>query len=55
MNALGLAVVVLAGLLVLDVLLECWRIGAGVQRRRDRERAEASMRRTVDRTGGPRP
>lgn len=50
-----LVLVVLAGALVLDVVLELWRDGAGVERRRELERNRAAMRRTIDRTGGPRP
>lgn len=52
---IGLVVALLAGALVLDVVLELWRDGAGVARRRELERDRAAMRRTLERTGGRRP
>lgn len=50
-----LVLVILAGVLILDVVLELWRVGAGVERRRQRDRDRAAIRRTLDRTGGRRP
>jgi hypothetical protein len=49
-----LVLVLLAGALVLDVVLELWRDGYGVQRRRELERDRVAMLRTLDRTGGRR-
>lgn len=49
-----LVLLLLAGALVLDVVLELWRTGAGVARRRELDRDRAAMRRTIDRTGGRR-
>lgn len=52
---IALAVVVVAGALVLDVALDVWRRADGVRRVRERDRNRVAMRRTIDRTGGPRP
>lgn len=52
---LQLVVVVLAGVVILDVALDCWRQVDGVRRRRQLERDRVAMRRTLERTGGPRP
>lgn len=53
MTALVLAV--LSGLLILDVVLDHFCSYTARQARRDRDRARVAMRRTIDRTGGPRP
>ena len=45
-----LVLALLAGLLVLDVVLEWWRRSDGVKRMRQRERDLVAMRRTLDRT-----
>ncbi len=50
-----LVVAILAGALVLDVLLDCWRSFEAVERRRQRDRNRADMLRALDRTGGRRP
>lgn len=47
---IGLVLAVIAGLLVVDVLLEVWQRVEGVRRWREYERDYADMRRTLDRT-----
>jgi hypothetical protein len=44
----------LAGLLILDAVLDARRSHESTRRRRERERNRAEMLRTIDRTGGRR-
>lgn len=50
----GLVLVVLAGLLILDVVLDAFCSHEARQRRAERDRNARAMRRTLDRTGGHR-
>ena len=51
---LEVVLAVLAGVLIIDVVLDLWRQLEGVQRRRQLDRDRAEMDRTIARTGGRR-
>jgi hypothetical protein len=51
---LRLVLVAFAGVLIMDVALEVWRMIEGVERRRQLERDRAEMLRALRRTGTPR-
>jgi hypothetical protein len=50
---IGFVVICLAGLLVVDVALECVRVLSGAARRRELERDRAAMRRALRREERP--
>ena len=52
-DTVTVAIAGLSGAIVVAVVLEAWSQWEARQRQRDRDRV--AMRRTIDRTGGPRP